>query len=50
MPPKSKAKPTNNGEKKKGSKGQLPAHEYINEQTKDSYVIEIRELDSRLTR
>jgi hypothetical protein len=54
MPPKSKDKPEKDakktGEKKRGGKMQLPAHELVNEHTKESYLIEIRELDSRLTR
>jgi hypothetical protein len=54
MPPKSKAKPgkavKRPGEKKRGGKSQIPAHDCVNEQTKESYLVEIKELDSRLTR
>ena len=54
MPPKGKTKPANMVkrplEKKRGGKSQIPAHEFINEQTKESYLVEIKELDSRLSR
>ena len=38
------------GEKKRFGKGFLPSHEFPNEQTKESYLIEIGELTKRLER
>lgn len=37
-------------EKKRFGKGFMPSHEFPNEQTKESYVIEIEELTKRLER
>jgi len=37
-------------EKKRFGKGFLPSHEFPNEQTKESYLIEIGELTKRLER
>jgi len=38
------------GEKKRFGKGFMPSHEFPNEQTKESYLIEIGELTKRLER
>ena len=37
-------------EKKRFGKGFMPSHEFPNEQTKESYLIEIGELTKRLER